>query len=106
MNSKMTEDEIAAQVQATLALAEQVEQVEVPLGFKDGVMKGIEATASPVLRPLWLKATLAAAAAILILAANTLTISHFVADRHVVAVASTDPLDQIRMDYSLTDTDI
>ena len=105
MDTKMTEDEIAAQVKATLDLAERVEQVAAPVGLKANVMLGITSTATTVMRPLWLKTALAAAAAILILAVNAVTIRHFVADRQT-DVAAADPLDQIRTEYSLTDTDI
>lgn len=105
MNSKMTEDEIAAQVRATLALAEEVAQVAAPVGLKANVMRGIAATPGTTMRPMWRRSALAAAAAILILAVNAITIKHFVADRKA-DVAEADPLDQIRIDYSLTDTDI
>ena len=105
MDTQMTEDEIAAEVKATLALAEQVAQVAAPVGLKSAVMLGITETPPAVLRPMWLRAALTTAAAVSILAINALTIRHFIADRKT-EVAAADPLDQIRIEYSLTDTDI
>jgi hypothetical protein len=111
--TRMTENEIASQVQATLDLAENVAQVEAPAGLKAAVMQRIAQPAGMHKRAAWVRPAFAAAAAIAVLAVNALTISHFVQGRRadLAAANATETtdlsgIDGIRMEYSLTNSDI
>jgi hypothetical protein len=101
----MEENEIQRQVEATLGLADQVSPVSPPPGLKSKVMQGVREAQVPVVRPQWLRPALSIAAAVVVLAVNTLTIAHFVRSSQAMQVA-VDPIDEIRTEYSLNRTDL
>jgi hypothetical protein len=101
-----TEKEIHEAVAETLALADGIDQVAPPFGLKAKVLARMNAAGERKVRPIWLRPALAAAAAVAVIALNWVTITHFVASRHESNLASNDPIDAIRMEYSLTEIDI
>ncbi len=100
----MEENEIRRQVKATLGLADQVAQVSPPPGLKSKVMQGVREAQVPVVRPLWLRPALSIAAALVVLAVNWVTISHFVRSSNDVHTP-VDMIDEIRSEYSLNNAD-
>ncbi len=101
MNDK---GEIEARIAATMAVADQVDQVAVPPGFAAAVMRRWDAQPDGQMRSLWLRPTLSVAAAVLVLAVNWFAITSLLSQRRSTT-DQTDPLDQIRNEYSLTESE-
>ena len=99
-----SETEIAAMVEDTLDLATHVAAVSAPKELKAKIQARLGSADPVILHPKWLRHLLTAAAAIVILAVNVLTIKHFV-HHSGNGGATQDPFDQIRAQYSLNSTD-
>jgi hypothetical protein len=102
-----TDKEIADLIDATLAVAEEVQVVPVPADLKAKVMARLQPKPVQIMRPQWLRPAITAAAAIVILTVNALTIRHFTSTpSSQPEVSMADPVDQIRSAYALDGTNI